>query len=273
MPIGTSRRLAPLSIALVLLACKGPESSPAPAPSASVAATQSAATSASASASSSVALSASAAKKRPSPHPIATDEGDVDAAATPAPKVKKPFEIGKFDPKAKLPGGVKLEGAMDAAMVWTDALGDNAAFATRREVKDKAGTSVYLRVQHWADGGSGWKLLREIKDQSERCEFDNVTAFRRASFAVDDADRNGVGELRFAYVVDCVSDVSPQTAKLVVLEGGAKSILRGSTLLIDGDEVYGGTFTPDPGPAKWKPKLLAGAMTAWKGTFGEAPRK
>lgn len=257
---------------LLLAACKGPDAAPAPAAAASTTTAPSASASpAAASTSAPAPASASGAKKPRAPHPIASDEGAPDEPAPPpfAP-VKKPFAVTKFDAKA-LPPGAKIDGTLEGALAWTDAFGDNVALFTRREVKEKAGSSVFLRVHHWASSG-GWKLLREIKDQSERCEFDNVTAFRRASFDVDDTDRNGVGELRFAYVVDCVSDVSPQTAKLIVLEGGAKSILRGSTLIMDGQESYGGTYTPDPAAAKWKPKLLEAAKGAWRATIGEPPK-
>lgn len=209
--------------------------------------------------------SASAAKKKKiDVTPIAKDEGEAPAAPSAAPAVKKPFAVGKFE---EIPKEATFEGKIVGGLAWTDAFGDNLAIFTRRESKTGAATSVYLRAYHYANGGSAWTLIREVKDQFEKCEFDQFTGFMTASFKVEDADKNGVGELRFAYTVDCTSDVSPNTAKLLVLEGGAKSILRGKTRVVEGGESYGGSYIPDPAAEQWKKPVLDGARAEWGKLF------
>lgn len=242
------RSIVPLLVVVLVTSCKGREeekatpnepAAPAPSPSAKP-------------------------KKPIAAKPIASDEGEAsEAPSAAAPKVKKPFAVGTFD-KGALPKDAKLEGTIEGGLAWTDALGDNVAAYTRRESKSGDAKSVYLRVYHYANG----KLIREVRDQIEKCEFDNLAAFKPDSFHVEDSDKNGVGELRFGYIVDCASDVSPQSAKLLVLEAGSKAILRGSTLVKDGGEVYGGKFAPDPAAEKWKPTVLDGAKAEWKRLFG-----
>jgi len=65
----------------------------------------------------------------------------------------------------------------------------------------------------------------------------------------------------FAYRVGCVSDVSPITLKLRVIENGEKYILRGETLLSDGE---GGKYKPDPKFKKWPKELAAHAKKRWR---------
>jgi hypothetical protein len=75
----------------------------------------------------------------------------------------------------------------------------------------------------------------------EKCDYDNVTGFAEGSLQITDVDGDGVGEITFAYRVGCVSDMSPVTLKLLVLEGGEKYIIRGTTVIDfgDGDRVGG----------------------------------
>lgn len=207
-------------------------------------------------------------KKVKAPKPIAPEEDEVpkEDDGPPKPTAKKPFAVKPFDATG-VPKELKLEGKVETGAAWTDAYGDNLAVFTRRENKSGSKTSVYLRAYHFAKAASAWKLVREVKDQNEGCEFDNFTNFRTDSVVVTDEDKNGIGELGFGYVVDCQSDVSPSTAKLLLLEGGAKSIFRGSTKIKDGADTYGGEYKPDPPKAKWKPELFARAESEWKRLF------
>lgn len=208
-------------------------------------------------------------KKAKAPKVIAPEEDEVPKDdGPPQPTAKKPFAVKTFDAGA-VPKDLKLEGKVETGAAWTDAYGDNLAIFTRRENKSGAKTSVYLRAYHFAKAASTWKLVREVKDQNENCEFDNFTNFRTDSVQVTDEDKNGIGELGFGYVVDCQSDVSPSTAKLLLLEGGAKSIFRGTTKIKDGTDTYGGEYKPDPVKAKWKPELFARAESEWKRLFAK----
>lgn len=70
-------------------------------------------------------------------------------------------------------------------------------------------------------------------------------------------------------MVDCTSDVSPNTAKLLVLEGGSKSILRGTHKIHDGAGSFGGDYKLEPAKNQWKPALLARAESEWGRLFAK----
>ena len=76
-------------------------------------------------------------------------------------------------------------------------------------------------------------------------------------------DADGVAELTFAYRTTCTSDVSPLTLKLLMLEQGAKYILRGSTRVdVGGGERMGGERQPDAALKK-VPDFRAHAEEVW----------
>jgi len=59
-------------------------------------------------------------------------------------------------------------------------------------------------------------------------------------------------------------DVSPKTRKLVVLEDGAKWILRGESRVdTGGGKKVGGAFREDPPAKKWPRALHQHAVAAW----------
>jgi len=141
----------------------------------------------------------------------------------------------------KLPKGVKFDGTFTSGLRWTDKNGDNyVIFSNVTKQTDDEVNSVYLYATHYVVNDGKAKNLRVMKDLSEKCDADNVTEFRPNSFSVTDLDNDDVGEVTFAYTVGCVSDVSPLTLKLLVLEGGEKYIIRGETLVeLDGEKVGG----------------------------------
>jgi hypothetical protein len=134
-----------------------------------------------------------------------------------------PFEATAVDRdmphKGKVVGGQR----------WRDGNGDNMLVLSRIErMADDGMSSVFLYANHFVRGADGKvRLLREVKDRYEDCEFDNMTRFLSDANQVTDLDNDGLGEVWFAYVVDCTSDVAPLTTKLLGLENGDKYIIRG----------------------------------------------
>lgn len=125
---------------------------------------------------------------------------------------------------------------MDTIIAWTDLNGFNQAFFAHKEtVKPEDPESGFipvsreLEVRHYVRQDTGLQLLRKVFDFTRDCGFDNMAYFRKASLGAMDVDENGVGELSFAYMLGCTSDLSPQTLKLLVLENGEKYIIRGNT--------------------------------------------
>ena len=169
-----------------------------------------------------------------------------------------------------LPKATRYEGKVAHAVEWKDSAGNNLAIFTQRTVASN--NSKYLRAYHYVNAGSGWSLSREVKDQFEKCgDADNLTAFVKSSIQVTDLDNNGIGELWFGYHVDCASDVSPVRSKLLVLEGGNKAILRGSTAVRPCADcrVEGGSYKPEPPPGAWKPAVVSRAKAEWKRLFAK----
>src|SRR5690606_29174293 len=75
---------------------------------------------------------------------------------------------------------------------------------------------------------------------------------------------DGIGEVAFAYRADCVSDMSPVTVKLLLLENGDKYILRGTTRIEDPGGAYGGDLKVDPSFTKGPKEFLAHAKALWE---------
>ena len=169
-----------------------------------------------------------------------------------------------------MPSNVKLAKGFSkvAGLSWSDAAGDHYALFTSKTTDVKSMHSIYLQVDVY-DGAAGkpLKLTRSVKDLSEKCEYDNTTKFVDASVMLSDFDGDSIQELVFAYTTGCRSDVSPDTMKLLVLEGKDKHILRGQTReRVSDTEFVGGGFKPEG--FKKASKLLDGAKAHWATLIG-----
>ncbi len=169
-------------------------------------------------------------------------------------------------PKALLPPGTWLRGHS-----FQDRNGENLVVFTRVEQRRPAQggrdpeVSRFLYVRHYARSATtAPRLLREVKDKVERCELDASLELLADAIGVSDLDGDGVAELSFAYKLGCRSDVSPITLKLLLLEGGAKHILRGETRVkVSASERVGGKHTVDPAFRRAPPAFLAHALRLW----------
>jgi len=166
-----------------------------------------------------------------------------------------------FDVRA-VPPALRPPGTLQHGLRWQDGNGENLVLFARAETR-RPRASARLTVRHWLSGARP-RLLREVKDAVEGCEFDLTAKFLPASFAVTDLDGDGVGEVTFAYEQTCRSDVSPATLKLLVLENGDKYILRGETSVkVSDSERMGGGYTVDPSFRRAPKAFLPHAATVW----------
>lgn len=168
-----------------------------------------------------------------------------------------------------LPAWVKPQDRLEQALGWTDKEGENVILFTSKESSRKSGEqtlrSYALTVLHLVRAKGQVRTLRTLRDQEERCEFDLVGRIVADSVKVTDLDQDGTGEVTFAYELGCRSDVSPDTRKLVVLQGGQKYILRGESRVDVGNgEKVGGKFKADPATDKWPKPLLDHAAKQWQ---------
>lgn len=181
-----------------------------------------------------------------------------------------PYEVKQLDAKQALPKGVKAKGAV-VEQVWSWQDGDLvtdglAVFSSTDSHKGGHLTSRKLYVQYYRGKAGKWKQVRLVQDGVSNCEFDVVATFLPGSVQITDEDGDAVSELSFAYDVDCTSDVSPNTRKLLVLEGKDKHALRGTSQIKEGPDTYGGEYKPDG--FKKAPAIKALAEAQWKSLLG-----
>ena len=145
---------------------------------------------------------------------------------------------------ATMPAVIKtqIKGQLNAGLRWSDRLGENyAVFSTvsARRHDGFSDNSVFLQAKHFTVVKGKAKLVRFIRELKACPDFDNVTRFVNSSIGVTDLDGDGYGELSFVYFTDCVSDMSPYAAKLMLLENGKKYPIRGFVKY-----VFGGDTAP-----------------------------
>lgn len=183
-----------------------------------------------------------------------------------------PFDVAQVDAAKPLPAGIKAKGKT-VEQVWTWTEGDMttagaAVLSSTDTVKDGRLVARKLFVQYYRGKPGKLKQVRLVQDGVPTCEFDVVARFVPGSVQITDEDTDEISELTFAYDVTCISDVSPATRKLLMLEGPAKHALRGETQVdAGGGQLIGGTYKLD-GFKKAAP-LQALAEAAWKDLLGK----
>lgn len=177
-----------------------------------------------------------------------------------------PYEVQELPASAALPKSIKVKGTQ-VLQVWTwkeaDPTGTGyAVFSQTDTMKGGRLTGRKIYVQLFTGKGDKQKELRMIQDGVAGCDFDVAVGFVDGSVSVTDEDGDGTNELTFAYDVQCTSDVSPATRKLLVLEGKDKHALRGTSQVdAGGGDVMGGEFKADG--FKKAPALKALAEKRW----------
>lgn len=146
---------------------------------------------------------------------------------------------------------------------WTDGAGVNtlvlsAGTGTPGETDDSgsvvAAGSLYVTL--FLGDGDSPVVQRQMREPI-LCDGGSVD-LRDDSVRLFDSDGDSVGEVTTGWTVTCPNDARATVAKLSLLEGPDKFILRGP---VDGD----GAATPDPAPDSWP----AGALEATDGMFDE----
>lgn len=177
-----------------------------------------------------------------------------------------PFDVAQAPAGQPLPKGVTAKGAT-VEQVWTWTEDDMvtqgvAVFSATEKLQGQRLVDRKLYVQLYLGKPGKLKQVRLVTDGERNCEFDLAAGFVAGSVTVTDEDHDGKAELAFAYDMTCASDVSPQTRKLLVLEGTAKYALRGETRVdVGGGDLVGGAYKAD-GFGKNAP-LLAYAKAQW----------
>ncbi|MEX1002779.1 MAG: hypothetical protein WDZ35_11745 [Crocinitomicaceae bacterium] len=146
-----------------------------------------------------------------------------------------------------IPRDCEFEGEVVDAYTWTDENGLNYFMRTmgkptegEKEIsEDLPSRSQYLYAYHYVeDEKGGIKLLCQITDFVKDCQFDLIIGHELDAISLTDLDENGLGEVSFIYRLNCTSDVSPATQKLILIENGDKYVLRGHTSFMEHEGEY-----------------------------------
>ena len=176
------------------------------------------------------------------------------------------FKIETFN-KSQV-DGLNYVGELIEGKTWRDKNGENILIFTSKVQKDYTNdqmpqTNVELHVYHYIASDNGFKLLREIKDFENKCDFDNRAVFSKNSISITDIDENGYAEAIFVYRLGCTSELSPDGLKLFLLENGNKYAIRGNTIVNYGYEKVGGDTKIDEEFNKAPKSFLDYAKQIW----------
>lgn len=172
----------------------------------------------------------------------------------------------------QLPTSYDIKGTIQLVKGFEDKNGKNFLVLSLSEEKqgdEEDMRSQVLMAEHIVEGPEGtFKSMRKFQDFVKDCMFDISLSFNKATVSVTDLDKNGFGEATFGYLVDCVSDLSPNNAKLILTENGEKFIIRGTSAVnYGGGHLEGGTSTlggeMKNAPAEFKTHLTS----VWKKEF------
>ena len=157
----------------------------------------------------------------------------------------------------------QVEGQVKAGLSWTDPLGENYTVFSKISAKDN---SVHLQVKHFTFSNGQARLIRSVEEHRPCPDFDNVTDFVPSSIEITDLDHDGYGEVSFVYFTDCVSDVSPYSAKLVILENGKVFTMSGFAKYIFDGRISPSEYTLSPELKGASSAFIKFAIKLWERT-------
>lgn len=164
-----------------------------------------------------------------------------------------------------LPAAVVVRGkTVLRAVTFTDKNGPNYVVFSQTD----SGKTRVLYIDHWLAQAIGdGRALLPARDLVENCEMGALLGkFVDGAFGVTDLDQDGIAEMTYGYQLACRSDVSPATYKLLLVEDGAKYILRGHSRVMGDDKPLGGDFAPEPAPETWPKDFYDHATALWNKT-------
>lgn len=140
---------------------------------------------------------------------------------------------------ADAPKEVKYIGEPTAVYQFTDKVGEHLIVVseTGEMVSGPKGGDrsfdMEIGVYHLLKKEGHYTEIWKAQDFVRNCMYDLVLGISPNSVEISDIDKDGEGEISFAYQLNCVSDVSPNEMKLLMYEGSTKYALRGTTKVMD----------------------------------------
>lgn len=152
----------------------------------------------------------------------------------------------------KVPVGLEIGSRVVDGARFVDAEGEGFIYLVERASRDRSSVLVYAVYERGS--GADARRVRALDDVAERCPPPSPTGFVKGSLAVTDLDHDGAGEVWFAWIVGCGTDLEPLVATQFVLEGKDRYVIRGE-----------GAFDGHPEPAAgWPAGWLEAAMASYE---------
>ncbi len=209
--------------------------------------------------------------------PADTKPEDVEEKIDPAQMEHDPNAtdtVKAVDFKGKLPDDLReqdsIKGKFDSIAGWTDKYGMHAlVFSTTVSEKDDEISSMLI-ADLFTREGDAWTSQRQFKASVDKCQFDTELKAHTGDWSITDLDKDGLGEVSFAWSVGCRSDVSPVTHKVLMVTFKdaeyKKYVLRGKTGIKMAGEVEGGEFKADKAFESAPKEFFAHAEMVWANT-------
>jgi hypothetical protein len=156
------------------------------------------------------------------------------------------------------------------AVRYTDKDGEHIVITTASETAKDIGNGeksqdADLYAYHYKVNGKQFKLTWQMHDFVKQCEFAIYADFLPGTFAVTDLNHDGRAEVWLMYKVDCRSDVSPATMKIIMHGGDKKYAVRGnSRVRINDTDYVGGDYKFDDAFNKGQEPFRKYALQLWK---------
>lgn len=169
-----------------------------------------------------------------------------------------------------IPTSIKIKGKIVDIARWKDSTGENLVVLSQSgEIKSKVSDCDFCRdsllyAQQFRKNGNGWMSVWRMQDFEKKCEWDLHVGYFKKSLSITDVDDNGIAEVSFLYMLNCISDVSPERMKLLLYENGKKYSIRGRKILKFGNLRYEGDMKLDKSFNDAPKSFKVFAVDRWK---------
>jgi hypothetical protein len=163
-------------------------------------------------------------------------------------------------------------GRLVHALRWRDRLGDHTLLlaesgeipsAKPSEVSSDPASDASVYAYEYLEAAGKTTRVWVLEDHERGCVFDLEADFVPGAVTITDLDADGEAEVTFQYTLQCTSDVSPATRKLILREGKDKYAIRGTDRSPHFDPAYV-TRRPDAAFDKAPPAFLKHALAQWE---------
>ncbi len=179
---------------------------------------------------------------------------------------------GAREPSPPVPSGFPgIQGKVVRTASYADRSGRHTVVLThsgyrqaRPDPRDPGTVAVSADLRAYDFTRRGGELVWRMHDYVHGCVTSATAEFSADSPVITDLDRDGITEVWLIYYTGCHGDVSPDTMKILMYEGGRKHAMRGKTFVhVDGMDM-GGRYVEDAAFAGAPAPIRRFARSLWK---------